>query len=61
MMRVVTYYRLSCRDLGIDDDFVASGKSKSDVIAKMVKYVFKVHGIDPRELKAYVVRTMRNY
>jgi len=51
-------YRLSCRDLGIDDDFVSSGKSKADVIAKMVRYVFRVHGIDPRELRVYVMRRM---
>jgi len=55
----VRRYRLDCRDLGIDDDFFSSGKTKSDVMAKMLRYLFRVHGIRPNEVVFLMRRKMK--
>lgn len=49
-------YWLSCRELGIDDDFVCYGKTKSDVIIRMLRYVRRVHGLGLENLWGYKVR-----
>ena len=58
MQYPIKRYMLSCRDIGIDDDFVSYGKSKADVMTKMMRYLFKVHGIDPVKLRMYLMNRM---
>ena len=57
-LRIMRKYRLSCRDLGIDDDFVSSGKSKADVMTRMMRYVFRVHGVDSVQLRMHMMNRM---
>jgi|GEM_PF-6596506 hypothetical protein len=57
-MSMARRYSLSCRDLGIDDDFVSCGKTKSDVMTRMMRYVFRVHGIDSVELRMHMMNRM---
>lgn len=38
-------FKLSCRDLGVDDDFVCHGKSRAEVISRMDRYLFRSYGI----------------
>jgi predicted small metal-binding protein len=49
-------YSLSCRELGVDDDFVCSGKSRADVIIRMLRYVRRVHGLALEDLWGYRIR-----
>ena len=58
-MQLNERYRLSCRDIGIDDDLVLSGKTKSDIIIKMLKYAFRVHGIEPKYLRMTILRHIK--
>lgn len=61
MMGKGEIYSLSCRDIGIDDDFVTSGKTRSDVMTRMIRYVFRVHGIDPLELRLRMIHRMSHH
>ena len=54
-------YRLSCRDLGVDDDFVSSGKSRADVMVRMIKYLMRVHGVSCEDLHGYRMRQVMRY
>jgi predicted small metal-binding protein len=36
---------LKCKDVGVDCDFVASGKTEEEVLKKTAEHARKVHGI----------------
>ena len=43
---------LRCKDIGVDCDFVASGKTEEEVLKKAAEHARKDHGIQ-RVTKAY--------
>ncbi|MBR9705693.1 DUF1059 domain-containing protein [Candidatus Pacearchaeota archaeon] len=44
-------YTLSCEDLGVDDGFIAHGKTKRQVLHRMSKHAKDVHGYTKKQLK----------
>lgn len=45
-------FKLGCRDMGIDCDFVAEGATKEEVIAKGMAHGAEVHGMKPEDMTA---------
>jgi len=44
-------YKLACRDVGVDCDFVAKGETKEQVLAEATKHAKKVHGFTDKQVK----------
>jgi len=44
-------YKLTCKSLGMNDSFVSTGKTKSDVMKKMLSHGKKEHRFSNKELK----------
>ena len=44
-------YKLACRDLGVNCDFVAKGETKEQVLAEAIKHAKKVHGYTDKQVK----------
>ncbi len=53
---------LRCKDVGVDCDFVARGKSEEEVLKKAAEHAKKDHGIDEvtEEYRAAWRKAMRN-
>lgn len=52
---------VSCRDLGMADDFVARGDTEEDVMRKMEQHAREVHGMDQldEELRRQIRENIR--
>jgi predicted small metal-binding protein len=50
MKGVVMGYSLSCKDMGMTDDFVATGQTE-EVLQKAAKHSKEVHGLTDQQLK----------
>ena len=59
-------YKLACMNLGMKDDFEIEGKTKDEVIRKMMKHAKDVHHMtdaqlkDPRMKKIMKEKTMKS-
>lgn len=42
--------RLTCRDVGLDCDFVMNGSTEGEVLNKANDHAWKVHAIKPEEM-----------
>ena len=42
--------RLTCRDVGLDCDFVMNGSTEEEVLNKANDHAWKVHAIKPEEM-----------
>lgn len=42
--------RLTCRDVGLDCDFVMNGSTEEEVLIKANDHAWKVHAIKPEEM-----------
>jgi predicted small metal-binding protein len=42
--------KLSCRDVGLDCDFVMEGVSEEEVLNKAQQHAYEVHAIKPEEM-----------
>jgi predicted small metal-binding protein len=42
--------KLSCRDVGLDCDFVMEGVSEEEVLNKAQRHAYEVHAIKPEEM-----------
>jgi predicted small metal-binding protein len=42
--------KLSCRDVGLDCDFVMEGVSEEEVLDKAQQHAYEVHAIKPEEM-----------
>lgn len=42
--------RLTCRDVGLDCDFVMNGSTEEEVLNKVNDHAWKVHAIKPEEM-----------
>jgi predicted small metal-binding protein len=42
--------KLSCRDVGLDCDFVMEGVSEGEVLNKAQQHAYEVHAIKPEEM-----------
>jgi predicted small metal-binding protein len=43
-------YKLACRDMGIDCNYVAKGKTESELMKKAIKHGKEVHGYTDEQL-----------
>ncbi len=52
---------VSCKDLGVDCDFVARGETEQEVLQQCAKHGKEVHGMEeiPPELMAKVQKAIR--
>ncbi len=53
---------LSCRDVGVDCDFVARGKDEKEILAKTTDHARKAHNMKeiPKELLEKVRKAIRD-
>ncbi len=42
--------RLTCRDVGLDCDFIMNGSTEEEVLNKANDHAWKVHAIKPEEM-----------
>ena len=43
-------YKLACKDMGIDCNYVAKGKTENELMKKAIKHGKKVHGYTDEQL-----------
>jgi predicted small metal-binding protein len=57
--------RLTCRDVGLDCDFVMNGSTEEEVLNKANDHAWKVHAIKPEEMtsemKVKIKENIREY
>ncbi len=46
LWRVVMDKELYCRDIGLDCDFLACGKTEEEALSKLGQHVLAIHGIE---------------
>ena len=51
-------YELSCRDLGMRDGFVTHGRTKAEVMTKMMRHARREHQMTDLELKDPMMKKM---
>ena len=52
--------RLTCRDVGLDCEFVMDGSTEEDILNKANDHAWKVHAIKPEEMTSEMKVKIRN-
>lgn len=51
-------YELSCRDLGMNDNFIARGNKKRDVLKKMIVHAKREHNMRDNQINSPKMRKL---
>ena len=56
-----TMLTLSCRDVGLDCDYIINGKIEEEVIQYAVQHAWEIHAIKPEEMTSEMKEKIKSH